>query len=481
MSEKVNVDFIVTAMLNEAGLLEFQRKPIAKLFDEEMQSLQAMCDNDNRNVMDLQDAFQRFMPKGNTPEYFDYCAPHGYSSSFIGCAAYPKIYTFDEYKAELKREENRTINSFLEGCDVDSIDFLSSKQESELTEAIAQGKTRCEKFMKLNFFKVAERYVQAYRYSVELSHIKADERNKMFSTENIGWTSFNYPISDDILFFMKSNFGYGRSSYHFINMTYKGIDILPYSALVKYYYVSMAEFYRYTRQYRPTHENWEVALDFVVETANLALQDETAFISKWIGNEIDEMIAGLKIISENPDAKLKEFFTKPRKDTNFLYVRNAYKADEEEYVAYPTEISTIFKAEKLSAALDLLDKLKVLAPAYPKALEAIEEIKSLNIDFLPNLKEHIQAIETEIEHRQAILNPKIEERDQLKSKGQFHYERLNTLIEEARKNGNYNPNPVRKQYFSQNQDFKKLYNEVNERSEEISKEEQQITLRKAFI
>lgn len=481
MSDTINIDYIGTAFLTESGLLEYRHLPITKLFDEEMQTLKAMCDNYNRNRMDLQDYFQRFMPKNASPQGYDYCAPYGYRSSFISGAMYPQIYTYDEYQKELKDAENLESINFLSQHNVKNISELTFEQKELLNKSILESKNKTKESLKQDFFKIADRYIQAHRFYNEMRKVKGDCRNKMYSTENIGWTTFNYPISDDILFFMKSNFGYGNSSYHYINLSYKGIDILPYSAIVKYYYVNMAEFYRYTRQYRPSHSNWDVALDFVVETANLAIQDEKAFIDKWIANEINEMVAGLKIISQQPDKSLKEFFDKPIKNLNFLYVRNAYSSDKEDFLAFPEEMSTIFKAEKLSAALDLLDKLKVLATAHPLALDAIERIKELNINFFPNLKEHIARIENEIKKRQEILAPKIKECDILKEKGKPHYDKINELIENARRNGNYNFSAIRSDYFSAHPDFKQLYDDVENRSNEISKDEYQISMRENFV
>lgn len=255
MSSTVNVDFIGVVSLTDSGFLEYKRLPITKLFEEEMQVLESMSNNENRTVLDLQDYFQRFFPKKYSPQVYDYCAPHGYNSSFINRAQYPKIYTYDEYKSKLQEAEDRKIQSFLSDCDVKHVSDLSISQKTDLESQISKVREIEKNRLRVDFARSASRYVDAHRYYSDLKKVKADDNNKMYSTENVGWTTFEYPISKDVLFFMKSNFGYGRSSYHFINLSYKGIDILPYSALVKYYYVSMGEFYRYTRQYRPTHEN----------------------------------------------------------------------------------------------------------------------------------------------------------------------------------------------------------------------------------
>lgn len=144
-------------------------------------------------------------------------------------------------------------------------------------------------------------------------------------------------------------------------------------------------------------------------------------------------------------------------------------------------MSTIFKAEKLSAALELLEKLQVLAPAYPKALEAIEQIKQLNVDFYPNLKLKISAIEREIKRRQVVLKPKVRERDRLKLRGKVHFDKIDKLIEAARKAGKYNFDEIRAEYFTAHPDFKRIYDAVEEKSEQIRKDEHEIDMRENFM
>lgn len=476
----INVDYIGVVSMTNSGLLEYKRQQVTKLFDEEMKIFKAMYDNENRNLMDLQDYFHGFMPKSSSPHGYDYCFPHGYSESYISRALYPKIYSFEEYTTELKNVEDIETSKFLSDHDIQHISMLTAEQKDLLDKTLLDAKKRTKEDLKYSFYKSASRFIKALRFYKEINLIKNNSQNKMYSTENIGWTTFNYPISEDTNFLMKSNFGYGNSSFHYINLAYKGIDILPYSAIVKYYHVNMVEFYRYTRQYRPSRDNWEPALDFVIETANLAIQDEQAFVAKWITNELNEMVAGLTIISQQPEECLNKFFDNPT-NTNLLYVRNAYSSDKNEYLAFPSEISTIFKAEKLSAALDLLDKLQLLSAAHPAALEAIEQIKTLNINFYPNIKEYISRIEREIKTRQDLLTPKITERDILKAKGKPHYDKIEELIVNARNNKKYDFSDIRNEYLMAHPEFKLLYDDIQRRSEEISRDEYQISMREKFV
>ena len=477
----INVDFIGVVSLTASGLLEYRRLPITKLFDEQIQFLKAMCDNENRTLMDLQDYFQEFMPKNDYPQGYDYCGPYDYRESYIYLARYPHIYTLDEYKSELNDDEMLVTSNFLQEHNAKNISELSHEQNELLRKELISSKIILKRLIKQNFFKSASRFIQAYRFYKELSIVRNESRNKMFSTENIGWTEFKYSISDDIKFYMKSNFGYGNSSYHFLNLTYKGVDVLPYSALVKYYRVNMVDFYRYTRQYIPTRENWEVALGFVVETANLAIQDKNAFVEKWIRNEIKEMVSGLEIISQQPDKCIDNFFCKSNEVTNLLYVRNTTNFDRNEYLAFPDEITTIFKAEKLSAALLLLDKLQLLAPAHAVASEAIERIKELNFSFYPNLKEYIVKIEQDIKDRKSFLVPKCKDRDQLKEKVKEHYDRIEKLVKNARMNNNFNINQIRMDYLSAHPDVKLIFDDIQKLEQEISFEEGQIKMRENFV
>ena len=477
MNNNINIDYICVASKTDSGLLEYQRLPILKLFDKELQELEVMHDNKNRTVMDLQDYFQKFIPKNDYPSIYNYCVPYKFDEHFIKKAKYPELYTFDEYKTELKNTENSITTEFLYNHKVKNISELKKTEKELLKKMLIDSKEKKIESLKQEFFQSAKRFIQAHRFYKELSLIKKDSRNKMYSTENIGWTTFNYPISNNIVCLLKSNFGYGQSSYFFINITYKGIDILPYSEIIKYYYVNTAEFFRYTRQYKPARENWEVALDFVIETANLAIQDETAFFEKWISNEIKEMVTGLEIISQQPEKCLKNFFNNPQKEINLLYVKNAHKYDKDEYLAFHDEILTIFKAEKISSALVLLDKLQLLASIHTMVLDAIDRIKKLNIALLTNLKECIARIDQEITKRQTILTSKIKERDILKEKWKTHYDKIDELC----KNKNYDSTQIYIEYLYAHPDFKLIFENIQKQDKDISNDEYQINKRKNFV
>ena len=109
-----------------------------------------------------------------------------------------------------------------------------------------------------------QRFIFAHRYTEKLRDIKKESDVKMWSTDQIGWKEFEYVVNDDITVYIKSNFGYGSASYFFCNLKYKDINILPYTAIIKYYYVEMIDFVRFTRRYNTERSSWAQVFDFAV-------------------------------------------------------------------------------------------------------------------------------------------------------------------------------------------------------------------------
>lgn len=481
MAQKINKDFIGVVALTPQGLPEYKQIPIENRFSMQMDELTIMHNNENRTILDLQDFFQRFMPAESSNRYFDFCYPHSYSSSYISGIKYPVILSFHDYNEKLNGSKRSALISFLSGKDKKE-EELTEMEKSELAYKIDNAVKKTQQWMKNDFMIKANRYVAAFQFHLTLEKIKsAAETNKMYSTENIGWTNFDYPISDDVRFEMKSNFGFGRSAYLFINLTYKGIPILPYSALVKYYFVGMSEFFRYTRQYAPRRDNWEIALGFVADTAKLAIENETDFIEKWIGNEIKEMVDGLKLIAKQPKQTLEKMFNNRHRNNNLMYVRDASSYEKKDFRAFPDEISTIFMAHKITAALDLLEKLQTQAQAYPLAEEAIKQIKLLNLQILPEIENRIVSIRQDIEKRRLLLEPQIQTRNRLKTQNQSHYDRLEELREEAKKKNIYSTPIIFKPYLEEHPEFAKIYQEIDKLSDQIEEKKRDITLRENFV
>ena len=238
----------------------------------------------------------------------------------------------------------------------------------------------------------------------------------MFSTDKTGWKNFEYKVNDDITIYIKTNFGYGSASYFFCNVQYKDINILPYSWTVKYYYVEMMDFIRYTRRYLPERESWSEVFDFTVLTANMAKHEPEKFIKEWIVNEVEEMMRGMRLYMSSTNEALEKFLNIENKSNSLVLnditeytfknvIRNVNNTDKEEYKALPHEKVMAFKAEKITGSLLLLDNLRKLTGISSVIIPYITEIEQMNIKLQPEIERHMNNIFTDIKQ----LNIKLDE------------------------------------------------------------------------
>ena len=84
----------------------------------------------------------------------------------------------------------------------------------------------------------------------------------------------------------------------------------------------MADIIRYTRMYDPKPDSWNIALDFVARTTNEAATDTSSFVRKWITNEIQMMMAGLKRFAQNPSMAFS--ILKSKKQIDHFFPKRKY-------------------------------------------------------------------------------------------------------------------------------------------------------------
>lgn len=392
---KVNTDYIASVFLNANGLLEYRETTIKKNNKEIISQMKDMVDNPNRSLLDLQEKASSLII---SKEIHKVCIPYEYNASYIHAPLMPEDISFEEYRNRCKEEKEL---------------LLTEKQEKEKLGKSFDIEREFNKYLyslKVKYFGSVCNYVDADEYIASIRLIKNDPRQLMYSTENIGWTVFNYPISDTVNFEVRTNFGYGRSAYFYVNLTYKGIDIIPYSDIVKYFYADMKQIGRFTRQYRAVHNSWPISLNFVVETANLAALDPEKFVETWIKNELVEMMQGLRRLCEDTCKEIHSFESNIRDDVeNLVSVRNILGDDLKDLATYPKEFPVCYKAYKISGALNFLKNMKQLAALYTFVNDYINELKQINMSILPE-------IEDVITHIEVSLSRLGQKRDELKAK-----------------------------------------------------------------
>ena len=261
--EKVNETQILV-LKEQDGYLQVSSMPIEDssfIINE----INAAVENPNKTLLDVQSVFLNNFQ--SIKDYYPYLYPYSYSSSYISGATKPKKYTYDEYKAELdKAVKEKIVNK---GADA-------------VTQIIAN-ENKC---LKQNYASLCIRYIKQQLLYKAFQNAVNNSSVKMYSCESIGWSSFEYIITDDLKACVYTNLGFGYASYFTLSVSYKGIVIAPFSHIAKYYYANMTDIIRCTRDYYVEKENWHTMFEFVKEFANHSLSDPKSFIKNYIINEI---------------------------------------------------------------------------------------------------------------------------------------------------------------------------------------------------
>lgn len=477
------------------GILEFHQIDIKQNGTEIIDKLNQMLENDNQSVLDMQGHFTReYTPKqdyrmpyaNKNKSFYDYCHPHSYKSRYISGAEYPKIFTFNEYNQHIKDKRVQYTEDLNEQYKSKYDDKgLTTKEYKELVANIPHKVDEMindlKYSLKSSFKKQVVRYIHADNFYRTMQEVRSADSCKMVSTETIGFTTYDYTINSDIEFIVKTNFGYGSASYFYVNLKYKGIDILPYSDYVKYYYANMVDFVRYTRLYDVVRDSWNIAFSFVEEIGNLAILEPTKFVEVWIRNECREMMTGLRRIADNPVKSIKDMIGKfgqksKDKDNHSICLRNVYQSEVDLYKAYPEEMTIAYKVEKISGALLLLNKLRELVPLYSSITGDIDEIKAMNLDLVPEIESRIQRISKEIRNKHSVLKKEETKLLSLEKKNESWYGRFNP------RNYDYAFQAPRIDGFLKNHPkYQKAYDEILSQKAILQGIEEDIKQRNSFL
>lgn len=244
--------------------------------------------------------------------------------------------------------------------------------------------------LKIDILTDFELWTKAFDIGKTYRKCFEDKSILTFSHRIKGWSNPVYQLTSNFSIELKTNFGYGTSSYFYIKIRYKKIDITPVSEWTNYEISKFSEIIRYTKSFsvkwfRGTHngrkifrkqiENsyWLTAMEFAMTACNCSRKSETEFIEKYVIEECENMVSGLKDIAAN-----SKF--------SFIGENNThYKVDKKGHQLIE------FRGEKISGAIDFISKIV----EYNKIAEIqkfISNIEQINKDIKPILIEEIKII-----------------------------------------------------------------------------------------
>ncbi len=347
MENEVKINETHISTLKKSGkLLEVENIKLKFEFEDNFEELKIMAKNPNRNRCELErfikNSALKVLLKG-----FGYCQT--LDGVFQGIKPYITIDYTDYKKAVALHKENIKLQK----KDGKELEYEMEKfNEKEKEKVIKELKKR----------KIAYSLITAYECN------NNDDTVFAFSHQEKGFLDPAFKLGDDFNVIYKTNFGYGMSSYFYTCIQYKGIDIIPYSDLIKFKYANTSKIIKYTRNHELENSSWSEAFDLTKNLFNHSVIKPTTFVNEWIINECKEMVSGLEyLLNKNNDHEIKE--------------RELLE----------------FKGEKISGSLLFLDKIKELTIfSKEKITSYIERIKNCNLNIYPLLKSEIITLKEEL-------------------------------------------------------------------------------------
>jgi len=379
---------------------------------------------------------------------YSYCWPYPYSDAYVWDVKFPKYIS----QVELANQMLSIMNQTIEECKA------NNKSSEYANEKVREKQEQYLKDCVIAYIRQLRRYIYAQCYWEQLPKIKT--LALVYSSEEIGWYKPEYAIAEDVSFSAKTNFCFGRAAYFYINIIYKGINVLPYDNLVKYHWSNMMEHVRYTADFYPKRENWKHALSFAKEISDMITTDRAKFEKIWIIDKVEYMMKGLKIINDFVDKYFEEQVEHHKEETQnkisfedkvsrYNYIDN-YSIKR--YKVYPKEMQLAIQAEKLSAALDLLGDLTSIKTIYNPILKHIETIVQYNKKLVSplndccenieskllelkkqedKLNEKKKRIENKIERKKCEIEKKIKETNKEYNKNMYSKEKYDSIVKRA--------------------------------------------------
>ena len=249
----INIDYILYLEQVENKSYKVQKFPIFKFFDEIFLTVSKYASN--RSIQDFEEIVgfiisselitaSRSLVVQSKSDSFNYCI--ALSDKYI-----PIIYI------NLEQRLNNLLEKkiYLEKVYHDRrTTILNSEHESETNKTknlkeIEVKFTNSLKEIKSELCKYIVLWIQCYRF-LEARKQLLNSRNVIaFSHRYKGWSKPRFKVNNNLSVEFKTNFGYGLSSYFYLLLIFKGVQIFPFMDWINYQFAQVSEMENYSKRY----------------------------------------------------------------------------------------------------------------------------------------------------------------------------------------------------------------------------------------
>lgn len=411
----INIDYILYLEQVENKSYKVQKFPIFKLFDEIFLTVSKYASN--RSTQDFEEII-RFIISSELITASRSLVAESRSDSFNYCIALSDKYIPIIY-INLEQRLNNLLEKkiYLEKVYHDKrTTILNSERESEINKTkklkeIEVKFTNSLKEIKSELCKYIVLWIHCYRF-LEARKQLLNSRNVIaFSHRYKGWSKPRFKVNNNLSVEFKTNFGYGLSSYFYLLLIFKGVQVFPFTDWINYQFAQVSEMENYSKRYHQIlelkatgksgtytkrkmvieQEFWEDAFRDLERACNICEEDPKKFINTYVLSSLDSLVSELEEVIGSSDKRLNQ---KHRDFDEGFSIRHI----PEEYVKEITLISV--KGALISGTLNFVDqviKLKdfIATEYYVKKIEGLNlRLLPLLEDSIPSFQEHISELES---------------------------------------------------------------------------------------
>lgn len=362
MKRQINIDYI--GVVRKEGENYLYKECEITANQELIDKLRATVEDDTKSILDMQACMHEAFGDAPKPVH-RVTLPENYDTFLVLPASYPNFIDEEQYENECQKVAESV-------CEDDAPEELKEHNRERKEE----------------FLATALRYIYATDFATAEAEIMKDEGVVLYSHDRLGWKGWKYLPSEDIEIVLNTSFGMGVSSYTTLDIKYKGRKLATYSPLVQHYKANAFVLGMNTRTYNAERDNWSTFLHLICDICQRAQLNSNDLVEKWVKDDVDIFISGLKEIVADPAGVLATMHENPLKVGCLFGVRNMLQRDCDMLERYPIESAELFKANKLTEALSFVESLRAWADIYPlvaEVAEYIEEQCRLIMEELPTL------------------------------------------------------------------------------------------------
>lgn len=249
----INVDYIfyIENLKNtEFSKARFRIEPlyaeifseIKKMFDDvELYSVQPIIDFISKTDIPK---ISKILSVETRQEYFNYCI--GLSDRYV-----PIIPLDISHKLHSTNEKSLLLEQvYLDEKNKIGLDTSTQSEKSEKTDSLQKKYLNNKTELKKELCNYIMLWIHAYRFLKARQQLLSTNKNVVaFSHRYQGWSKPRQKINEVLEIEFKSNFGYGNSSYFYLILVYRGVQIYPFMDWINYKYAEASEMEGYSERF----------------------------------------------------------------------------------------------------------------------------------------------------------------------------------------------------------------------------------------